>query len=164
MNLITPDLGIIFWQTIILLVVLVVLGKFAWKPILQVLNERENYIKKSLENAQEANQLLAQMKTEQAKLLEDSTREREKLVNEAVAAKNAILASATTEAKQLGEKLLKATKETLEAEKQLAFNSLKSEVALLSVQIAEKILGRELSKDNNQEELVRSLMKDKQLY
>src|ERR1700744_1223320 len=100
MNLITPDLGIIFWQTIILLVVLVVLGKFAWKPILQVLNERENYIKKSLENAQEANQLLAQMKTEQAKLLEDSTREREKLVNEAVAAKNAILESATTEAKQ----------------------------------------------------------------
>jgi F-type H+-transporting ATPase subunit b len=164
MNLITPDLGIIFWQTIILLVVLIVLGKFAWKPILQVLNERESYIKKSLENAQEANQLLAQLKTEQAKLLEDSTREREKLVNDALAAKNAILESATVEAKQLGEKLIKAAKEAIETEKQLAFNTLKSEAALLSVQIAEKILGQELSKDHRQEELVKNLIKDKQFY
>lgn len=163
MDLITPDFGIFFWQTITLLVVLLILGKFAWKPILQMLKEREAYITQSLQNAQEAKNLLTQMKEEQAQLLDQSTKEREKLIYSAITDKHAILEAATVEAKQLSNKLLEDARRAIAAEKELAFNKLKQEVATLSIQVAEKLLNKELHPVQRQEELVRTLIKETKL-
>jgi F-type H+-transporting ATPase subunit b len=163
MNLITPEFGIIFWQTVTFLVVILVLGKFAWKPILQMINEREGYIKQSLDNAHEAKQLLVELKKEQTQLLENSNREREKIINEVLASKTAILETAVNEAKQISERLVADSREAMVTEKQLAFDRLKNEVLLLSVQVAEKLMVKELDTDNKQEALVRRLIKETNL-
>jgi len=163
MDLITPDFGIFFWQTVTLVVVIFILGKFAWKPILHLLGEREGYIAQSLQSAQEAKNMVAQMKEEQAKLLEQSTKEREKIIHEAVANKNAILEAASLEARQLGNKVLEEAREVIAAEKELAFDKLKQEIAMLSIQVAEKLLAQELHPEQRQEELVRRLVKETKL-
>ena len=163
MNLITPEFGIIFWQTVTFLVVILVLGKFAWKPILQMINEREGYIKQSLDNAHEAKQLLVEIKKEQTQLLENSNRDREKIISEALASKNTILETAINEAKQISERLVADSREAMVTEKQLAFDRLKNEVLLLSVQVAEKLMVKELDTDNKQEALVRRLIKETNL-
>lgn len=163
MDLITPDFGIFFWQTITLLVVLFVLGKFAWKPILRMLGEREGYIAQSLQNAQEAKNMLAQMKEDQEKLVEQSMREKEKIIYEALASKNAILEAASMEARQLGNKVLEDARVVIDAEKEMAFDRLKQEIAALSIQVAEKLLAKELHPEQRQEELVRRLVKETKL-
>jgi F-type H+-transporting ATPase subunit b len=163
MELITPDFGIIFWQTTILLVVLFILGKFAWKPILQTLRQRETHIEEALQGAQEAKEILTQMRAEQDQLLENSSREREKMINEAIAAKNSILESAKIEAQHLSQKLLKDARETIETEKNMAFDKLKQEIAVIAIQVAEKLLAKELNKENKQEDLVRRLIKETHL-
>jgi F-type H+-transporting ATPase subunit b len=163
MELITPDFGIFFWQTIILLFVLFILGKFAWKPILQILKQREESIEEALKGAQEAKQLLTQMKAEQDQLLENSSREREKMINEAIASKNHILETAQLETMHLSDKILKEAREVIQAEKEMAFEKLKDEIALISIRVAEKLLARELDDDNKQEELVKRLLKEKHL-
>jgi F-type H+-transporting ATPase subunit b len=163
MELITPDFGIFFWQTVTLSVVIFILGKFAWKPILRMLGEREAYIAQSLQNAQEARNMVIKMKEEQDKLLEQSTKEREKILYEAIANKHAILEAATIEAKQLSHKVLEETRAAIAAEKELAFDKLKQEVAALSIQVAEKLLAQELHPEQRQEELVRRLVKETKL-
>lgn len=163
MDLITPDFGIIFWQTITLLFVLFILGKFGWKPILQILKQRETHIEEALKGAEEAKQLLAQMRAEQEKLLEKSNREREKIISDAVASKNDILETAQIEARMLSDKVLKEAREVINTEKEIAFDKLKQEIFLISVQVAEKLLAKELNTENKQEELVRRLIKETHL-
>ncbi|OJW72290.1 MAG: ATP synthase F0 subunit B [Candidatus Amoebophilus sp. 36-38] len=163
MELITPDFGIIFWQTIILLFVLFILGKFAWKPILQTLQQRERNIEEALKGAQEAKEILAQMKAEQDQLLENSSREREKMANEAIVTKNSILEAAKIEAQHLSDKVLRDARETIEVEKTMAFDKLKHEIGVISIQVAEKLLAKELNKENKQEDLVRRLVKETHL-
>ena len=160
MDLITPDFGIIFWQTITLGVVFFILGKFAWRPILQALKQREDAIETSLRNALEAKQLLAQIKVEQDQLVESSTKERDKIINEAIINKTTILETVQEESNHLRDQVLKEAREIIIAEKELAFNKLHNEMALISIQLAEKLLNKELTTNNQQEELVRSLMKD----
>ena len=163
MELITPDFWIIFWQTIILLFVLFILGKFAWKPILQTLQQRERNIEEALKGAQEAKEILAQMKAEQDQLLENSSREREKMANEAIVTKNSILEAAKIEAQHLSDKVLRDARETIEVEKTMAFDKLKHEIGVISIQVAEKLLAKELNKENKQEDLVRRLVKETHL-
>jgi F-type H+-transporting ATPase subunit b len=158
MDLITPDLGIFFWQTVTLAVVLFILGKFAWKPILQILKEREVYIEQSLQSAQEAQRIVAQMKQEQDQLLEQAMKEREKIIREAVVNKTEILKTAALEAKQLGDRVLQDAREVIVAEKEMAFSKLKQEVVALSIHIAEKLLATELHTDQKQEDLVKKFL------
>lgn len=163
MELITPDFGIIFWQTIIFLVVLFILGKFAWKPILQILKQREQTVEEALKGAQEAKQILAQMKAEQDQLLENSNRDREKIITEAITTKNNILEAAQLEAKQLSDKVLEDAREVIAIEKDMAFEKLKDEMFLMSLQVAEKLLAKELSHENRHEALVKRLLKETEL-
>jgi F-type H+-transporting ATPase subunit b len=163
MDLITPDFGIIFWQTITLLFVLLILGKFGWKPILQILKQREAHIEEALKGAEEANQLLAQIKAEQEKIFEESNRERERIISDAVASKNDILETAKIEARRLSDQVLKEAREVINTEKEIAFDKLKHEIFLISVQVAEKLLAKELNTQDKQEELVRRLIKDTHL-
>ena len=159
MNLITPDLGLIFWQTVTLLIVLFILGKFAWKPILHIMKERERSVEEALREAEEARELVAQVQVDQERLLEKTNIEREKIIAEAVATKNAILEESKAEAERLGQKLLEQARIVIKEEKEAAFATLKSEVVTLSVQIAEKLLENELKPESKQQELVNSLMK-----
>jgi len=158
MDLITPDFGTIFWQTVTLLVVILILGKYAWPSILQTLRERENHIAQSLKNAEEAKVMIASMKEEQTQMLERIATEEKKIILEAINSKIAILKTANLEAKQIGEQMLQQAKKTLERERELAFDELKKDVAILSVQIAEKILIHELSSQKLQEGFVERLI------
>lgn len=159
MNLITPDFGLIFWQTVTLLIVLFILGKFAWKPILHTIQERERSVEEALEAAAAARKVVAQVQVDQERLLEKTNLEREKIIAEAVATKNAILEEAKVEAQRLNQKLLEQARIVIEEEKDAALATLKSEVVALSVKIAEKLLEKELKPRNKQKELVNSLMK-----
>ena len=163
MDLITPDLGVFFWQTITLAVVLFILGKFAWKPILQILKAREVYIEQSLQSAQEAQKMVVQMKNDQDQLLEQAMKEREKIIDEAVVNKTEILAAAVLEARQLSHQVLEDARGVIAAEKEMAFNKLKQEVAALSIQVAEKLLTAELHTEQRQGELMRKLLLETKL-
>jgi F-type H+-transporting ATPase subunit b len=163
MDLITPGLGIIFWQTVTLLFVLFILGKFAWKPILNILKQREAYVEKSLQEAQEAKQLLTTLKEEQAKMLLNSEKEREKLLKEAMDSKEKILSEARIESQKMTDKLLQEAREVIAAEQAAAFNKLKNELMLNAVQIAEKLIKKELNTENKQEELVRRFVQESTL-
>lgn len=160
MDLITPSFGIIFWQTVTLLAVILILGKFAWKPMLQILNERENNISKSLQDAEKAKEMVVRMKEEQVQLLERIAEEEKKIILEAINSKNSILATANIEAKKITESMMQQAKKLIQAEKALAFDKLKQEVALLSIQIAEKLLIHELSSKEGQEVFMERLVEE----
>lgn len=159
MNLITPDFGIIFWQTITLLLVLFILRKFAWKHILNIITEREQAVEKDLAAAAAAKKIVAEVHAQQAELIETAHKKREKIIQEAAATSNAMLEEASVEAKQLSQRLIEQARLVIAEEKEAAFEKLKGEVVTLSVQIAEKLLTKELASDNKQEELVYRLMK-----
>ncbi len=158
MNLITPDFGIIFWQTVTLLFVLVVLGKFAWKPIVGVIKEREEAIERDLYAADEARKIVAEVEMKQKQLIEKANVQREQIIREAENAKNFILQEASLEAKKLSQHMIEQAKLAIAKEQEAAFEKLKGEVVKLSVEIAEKLLQRELESPNKQEELVRKLI------
>jgi F-type H+-transporting ATPase subunit b len=158
MNLITPDFGIIFWQTITLLFVLIVLGKFAWKPILSMIQEREQAVERDLNAADEARKIVAQVHANQKQLIEEANIQREKIILEAESAKSRILEEASLEAKQLSQRVLEQARLVIAEEQEAAFEKLKGEVVKLSVQIAEKLLEKDLEPQNKQEALIYKLM------
>ena len=118
------------------------------------------YVQTSLRNAQEAKQLLVQIKIEQDQLVENSIKERDKIIREAIINKTAILETVQEESNHLREKVLKEAREIITAEKELAFSKLQNEMALMSIELAEKLLNKELATNQQQEELVRSLIKN----
>jgi F-type H+-transporting ATPase subunit b len=158
MNLITPDFGIIFWQTITLLFVLIVLGKFAWKPILSMIQAREQAVERDLNAADEARKIVAQVHANQKQLIEEASIQREKIILEAESAKSRILEEASLEAKQLSQRVLEQARLVIAEEQEAAFEKLKGEVVKLSVQIAEKLLEKDLEPQNKQEALIYKLM------
>jgi len=159
MDLITPDFGIIFWQTVTFVLVLFILRIFAWKPILGIIKEREQAIEKDLESAASARKIVNDLHVQQKQLLEKAHIKRDQIIKEAETAKNSILEEAALEAKQLSERILGQARLVIEEEKTAAFEKLKNEVVVLSVQIAEKLIAKELETNNKQEELVYRLMK-----
>jgi len=160
MDLITPDASLIFWQTVIFLVVLFVLAKFAWKPILNGLNERENNIEEALLSAERAKNEMAQLKADNEKLLAEARRERDSILKDATAAANKLRDEAREQASQEGAKIVADAKAAIETEKKAALAEVKQQVAQLSLEIAEKILREKLSDDKAQKEYVSKLVKD----
>jgi len=160
MDLITPDASLIFWQTVIFLVVLFVLAKFAWKPILNGLTERENNIEEALLSAERAKNEMAQLKADNEKLLAEARRERDSILKDATAAANKLRDEAREQASQEGAKIVADAKAAIETEKKAALAEVKQQVAQLSLEIAEKILREKLSDDKAQKEYVSKLVKD----
>lgn len=160
MDLITPDFGLIFWQTVTLLVVLLVLSKFAWKPILQAVQERESDIAEALQSAKEAKKIVAQVKEEKAALIKEGHTERERVIAEAINAKNEIIAQAKQEAEAVRNDAVAQTKILLEKEKEAARAVLQNEVAALSIQIATKLLQNELQQQTAQDKYAQRLVKE----
>lgn len=159
MDLVTPEFGLIFWQTVTLIVVIFILGKFAWNPILAMLQDREDNINASLNEAKKAKALILELELEKDNLVKAAALERDKILTEAFSAKNAILEEAKKEASLLMTQALEQTKSLIETERKSVVLELRKEVSDLSIQIAEKLLINQLSNVTEQTSFVENLIK-----
>lgn len=160
MGLVTPGIGLVFWTTLSFLIVLFLLKKMAWKPILKALKEREESITEALKAADKATFEMAELKAGNKRLLNEAREERDTLLKEARETKSKIIADAKEQAGLEANKIIKSAKESIETEKKAAIAELKDQVAKLSIDIAEKILKSEMSDKNKHNELVRDSIKD----
>ena len=160
MELVTPSIGLLFWSALAFFILLFVLGKFAWKPNTQALKEREDSIDEALKSAEVARLQLESLKTDNQRLLNEARVERDKLLKEANEIKDQILAKAKSDAKSEGDKMISAAKEAIEMEKVNAMNQLKTQVANLTVDLAEKILRKKMEDRSQQEVFVNDSLKN----
>ena len=160
MELIKPELGLIFWMSISFLTVLFILGKFAWPMILKALKEREESIANALNAARMAKAEMAALNADNEKLILQARAERDSLLKEARDTRDSIVAEAKNKAQVEANKILAQTRETINTEKMVALTELKNQVAAMSIEIAEKILRHELSNDDKQRNLMENLIKD----
>lgn len=163
MDLLTPSIGLIFWMTISFIVLLIILGKYAWKPILKALENRENSIQKSLDEAKNAREAMAKLTSQNEQILKEARIEREAILKEAREIKDKIINDAKDAATAESNKIIQSAKETINAERISAINQIKSEVADLSVDIAKKVLQKELSSPEEQKKLINSLVNQAKL-
>jgi F-type H+-transporting ATPase subunit b len=160
MDLLTPGLGLIFWQTITFLVVLFILGRFAWRPILNALETREHSIEEALKSAELAKEEMQKLQASNEKLLQEARVERDLIIKEAQSASAAIREEAKVQAEESAAKILKDAQVEINQQKDAAINEVKNLVADLSIDIAEKVLKRELADKKSQEGLVKDYIKD----
>lgn len=160
MNLVTPGIGLIFWTTITFILLLVILGKYAWKPILAAIKTREKGIEDALASAENALKDMRELKSNNEKTLAEARAAREILMKEARDTKAAIIAEAKAKSQVEADRIMASAREQITNEKNAAVAELKNQVATLSIEIAEKILRSELSSDEKQKALVSNLMKD----
>jgi F-type H+-transporting ATPase subunit b len=160
MGLITPGIGLIFWTTLAFLVVLFLLKKMAWKPILEAIKKREESIDQALKTAESAKLEMAALKASNEKLLKEAREERDAILKEARDHKDAIISEAKTKAQSEADRILVAARETIRNEKMAAISELKNQVASLSIDIAEKILKTELSAENKQNAVINNLVNE----
>ncbi len=158
MDLITPGFGLVFWTAITFLLLLVILKKFAWKPILGAVSEREDSIKNALLEADKARQEMLDLKSDNEKILKEARAERDNMLKEARDIKNNLIEEAKDEAKAQANKLMEQAKAAIQSEKLAAIADIKSQVANLSIDIAEKVVKNELSDKNKQLKLVEQLL------
>ncbi len=159
-SLIKPGIGLIVWTTVVFVLLLILLSKFAWKPILNAIKEREEGISKALSSAEEAKKEMQDLKSANEVILHQARAERDALLKDARDAKDAMINEAKTKAKSESDRILASAREQITNEKNAAITELKNQVATLSIEIAEKILRSELSSDDKQKALVSNLMKD----
>lgn len=160
MELITPSIGMIFWTTVTFLILLFILRKFAWKPILNTVNQREKGIKNALESAERAREEMEALQANNDKILREARVERETILKEAREMSDKMIADAKEKANEAGAKELEAARQAIYQEKMAAQTELKNELATLSIGIAEKVLRGELQDKTKQENLVASLIDD----
>jgi len=163
MDLIIPSAGLIFWQLIGFLALLFILVKFAWKPMLASLAEREASIDGALKSAEQARNEMANLKAENEKLLQEARLERDVILKKANEASVKMIEDAKTEAAKQGAQLIESAKAVIETEKKAALTEVKNQVALLTLEVTEKLLRKKLSDDKAQVELVDQFIKDLKL-
>jgi len=163
MELVTPEIGLIFWTTIVFLLLLIVLKKYAWKPILAAVDERNKSIEDALKAADKAKKEMLALHTDNERILIQAKKERDALLKEGREIKDNIIAEAKDKAKLEADKILITAKEQINNEKMKAITELKNQVAEMSIDIAEKILKSELSDKNKQKELIAEALKSNEL-
>ena len=163
MELVTPEIGLIFWTTIVFVLLLIVLKKYAWKPILTAVDERNKSIEDALKAADKAKEEMLSLNADNERILMEAKKERDILLKEGREIKDSIIAEAKDKAKVDAEKILTTAKEQIINEKMKAITELKNQVANLSIEIAEKILKSELQDLNKQKELVTTAIANKDL-
>ncbi|MGZ3883774.1 MAG: F0F1 ATP synthase subunit B [Bacteroidia bacterium] len=159
-SLTTPSIGLIFWTSIVFILLLVLLSKYAWKPILSAIKEREESIAKALSSAEAAKNEMKELKSANEMILTQARTERDNMLKEARDMKESIINEAKARSQKEADRIMAAAREQINAEKNAAVTELKNQVATLSIEIAEKILRSELSSDDKQKALVNTLMKD----
>lgn len=154
------SLGLFFWQSAIFLGLLFLLRRFAWKPILSAVNEREVSIKDALDSAEEARIQMENLQSENQRLLKEARKEKEILIKEALKTKNQIIGDAKKEAQAEAEKILLQAQESIQSEKKAALKELKNQVGSIAIDIAEKLINKELENKDKQINLVKNLLKE----
>lgn len=157
------SLGLFVWQTILFILLILLLKKFAWKPILNAVNEREEGIKNALAEADKARQEMQNINADNERILKEARTERDGMLKEAREIKNNLIEEAKEEAKTQANKLIKQAKNSIQSEKLAAITDLKNQVAELSINIAEKVVKDELSNKDKQLKLVAQMLKDAKL-
>ena len=160
MNLITPDAGLLFWMVVIFGIVFFLLAKFGFPVITDMVDERSARIAQSLKDADEIQARMEQWKEEHAKMLEDVRREQSSILREATETRARIISEAKEAAKAEADKMIADAKVQIAAEKESALRDVRKEVALLGVQVAEKVLRHELQDDGSQQALLDQLVKE----
>ena len=160
MDLITPDLGLIFWTSLIFLILMFILTKFVWKPLMAIVNKREENIQEALDMAKKTKAEMEKLQTQNANLLKEARIERDEMIKEAKLTSDKMIDSAKVKATEEANKIVENARVVIEAEKNAAVVQLKNEVAGVALEIAEKILRQELSTDEKQKQLAESFAKD----
>jgi F-type H+-transporting ATPase subunit b len=163
MELVTPGIGLLFWMTVSFLTVFFLLKKFAWTPILKMIQEREQTIESALKAADIAREQMHMLQANNEKILNEAKTERDKLMKEAREMKEQIINEAKNKATQQADIIIAGARETINSEKIAAVAEIKNQVATLSIEIAEKILKSELSSSEKQKTLVTSLLNEVKL-
>ena len=159
MNLAHPE-SLLFWNTITFLILLFLLSKYAWKPIMKSVKEREASINSALEAAEEAKKEMQNLKANNERLLAEARVERDLMLKEAREMKEKIVAEAKEEAQREGDKLIKQAKDLIDSEKKVALAQLKDQIAALSIEMAQKIMINELVDTKKQTVLINNYLKD----
>ena len=157
------EFGLFFWQVVIFVGLILLLKKFAWKPILDAVNDREEGIKNALLSADNARKEMQNLQSDNQRILQEARRERDTLLKEAREMKDKMIADAKNEAQAQGQKMIEQAKAAIQTEKNAAMAELKLQVSTLSLQIAEKLLKDELSNKEAQVKLVEKMLGDAKL-
>ncbi|MCX6352676.1 MAG: F0F1 ATP synthase subunit B [Bacteroidetes bacterium] len=160
MELVKPDIGLVFWMTITFLILLFILRKFAWKPILTMITDREASIANSLSEAANAREEMKSLKSQNEQILQEAVAEREKMLREAREMKEKMIAEAKTQAQDEGKKMIAQAKEAINMERDAAMRQIREQAVLLSIDAASKILKKELASAELQESLMSTYLND----
>lgn len=158
MDLLTPDFGLLFWMVLSFSILAFILGKFGWPVIVSMIEERGNYIEESLKKADEANAALANIKADGERLMAEAKNERLEMLKEASKIKEEMISVAKTQANAEAAKIIENGKESVQLEKDNAIKEIRSQVAELSVTIAEKIIRGELKDEKSQNDMIDKLL------
>jgi F-type H+-transporting ATPase subunit b len=160
MDLLIPGEGLIVWQLIIFVLLFLLLSQLAWKPIINSLKDRERSIQDALDTAEKARLEMSQLRSDNEKLLKEAREERDRILREAREVSNRMKDEAQAEAKKTGDRIIEDAKAAINIEKQAALKEVKIQVAMFSLDIAEKLMKKNLSTDKAQKDLVDAYVKD----
>jgi F-type H+-transporting ATPase subunit b len=163
MDLVTPSIGLVFWTAISFLILLVLLKKLAWKPMLAAIHERERSIEEALNKADLAREEMARLSSENETLLKQARVERDEILKEAKEIKDQIVSDARIAAQEEGNKMIEKAKVEINNQKVAALREVKNQVASLSLDIAEKVLRKQFNDKQKQDALVSDLLRDVKL-
>ena len=160
MSFLLPDAGLLFWMLIVFGIVFFILARYGFPAIVGMLNERKKFIDESVQSAKEANERLVAINAESEAILKSARDEQARLLREATAMRDELIKEAREKAQKEGEKMLAETRRVIEMEKEDAVRDIRRQVAILSVEVAQKILRRELSDDVRQQSVIESLINE----
>jgi len=163
MDLVTPALGLVVWTTLCFAILLFILGKYAWKPILAAVAERENSIETALSRAEAVREEMSRLTSENENLLKQARAERDAIIAEGTKVKNQIISEAKESAQKEGARQIELARQEINTQKAIAMADVKNQVATLSLDIAEKILRKQFEDQKKQDELVKELLKEVKL-
>ena len=158
MDLVTPDIGLLFWTVVSFFTLFFLLGKFAWKPIVGAVNTREESIREALDSAEKARLEMQNLHADNERILKEARVERETMLKEAREVKTKMIEAAKEEAQTQANKIIEQAQVAIASEKQAAISELKSHVAAISIEIAQKVIGEKLSTDEKQMKFVDELL------
>jgi F-type H+-transporting ATPase subunit b len=160
MDLITPQIGLMFWTLLVFVILMFILTKFAWKPILKSVNDRSQSIEDALALAEKTKKEMLEMQSQNQVILNEARAERDAMMKDATETKNRIIEEAKSAAKTEADKVMVAAKASIESDKVAALAELKGQVASISLAIAEKLVKGELSQDDKQKALAGKLAEE----
>ena len=160
MSFLLPDAGLLFWMLVVFGIVFFILARYGFPAIVAMLDERKRLIDESVQSAKEANERLVAINAESEAILKSARDEQARLLREATAMRDELIKEARERAEKEGEKMLAETRRVIEMEKEEAVRDIRRQVAILSVEVAQKILRRELSDDASQQSMKESLINE----